>query len=124
VALVVLAGPGQVRVGLVHVDRRAGVAPHPVGDPHVVHMRVGQDHRLDVAQRAADRRQIGLELAAMGGQPGVDDRQPAAVVDEVQVHEVVSEAVHALGDLGGSTGHARTLRSGVFAPLPTAPTAP
>ena len=80
---------------------------HLLGDADVVAVGVREQHRLDVAERAAAAGEELLELASEPGETGVDQRQPAAVLDDVEVHELVAEPVDAGGDLAR---HAASLR--------------
>ena len=67
----------QRGVELVDEDRRAALAPDPLGEPDVVGMAVGQHDRPDVLERAAHRRELGRKVAPVRGGAGVDDRDLA-----------------------------------------------
>src|SRR5215217_1957253 len=67
----------------------------------MVDVAVREDHSIDAA--AAQQR---VDLAAERRQARVHDRYAVAVLDEVEVHDVVAEAVEA----GRDFGHAVTLR--------------
>jgi hypothetical protein len=66
----------------------------------VIEVRVGEDDRLDVAERAAEPRQRVAQRLPRRGHAGVDHRQPAPVLDDVPVREGVGDPVDALGDIG------------------------
>jgi hypothetical protein len=58
-----------------------------------------EDDRRDVPGHVSERREIRREPACETRQPGVDRRQPAAILDEVPVDELATEAVDAGDDV-------------------------
>jgi hypothetical protein len=70
-------------------------------------MSVGEQHGLDVMEGPARSAQMFLQLGEVSGQPGVDEDQAVGVIDQVEVDDVVAEAVDAGSDLTG-----RGVRSG------------
>jgi hypothetical protein len=74
----------------------------------VVAVRVREQHRLDGRLRA--RAEELLELAEEAPQAGVDDHEPLAVLDHVEVHQLVAQPVDAGRHLGR---HRRELSTGI-----------
>ena len=81
-------------------------------DPRVVGVRVGQQDRADVAERAAGGFQVRPKLRKVPRQPAVDQHEAAGVLQEVEVDLCVTEPGDALGrrrrrrrPMGDSTGH-------------------
>jgi len=64
----------------------------------MIGMSVGQDDRADVGHAPADRRESRFELPVIARVAGVDDRQLAAVVDDVPVDPAASEPVDGIRD--------------------------
>ena len=105
-------GLGERRlVGGVHEDARAGLL-QPRGDPDVVAVGVREDDGLDVAELAADLRQVGLERVREAGEPRVHGGHPPALDDEVPVDQLRAEAVHPGRQLYGTAHAYRPLNSG------------
>ena len=94
-------------------DVRAALPPHPAGPAEVVGMAVGDDHRVHPAHGDPGGRQPPAELAehAATGEPGVDDRRPAFVLEDIAVDVPEAghvdrqlTAQHPGGDLGDVVG--------------------
>ena len=105
VALVHLARLGHLGVALVHVHGGGRVESDALHHPDVVGMRVGEDHRVDVADAAPARAQVLVELGPEAGQAAVDQRQVVAFLEQVAVHQGVAEPVHAGCHLSGCVLH-------------------
>ena len=66
-------------------------------------MAVGQDQGPDVVERATHRGQLIQKVRPVARHPGVDDRDRARILDQVDVDEPWAQAVDALGDLHGTS---------------------
>ena len=86
-------------VGLVDVDRDARLPAEAFGHAGVVGVTVGQHDRPDVVERAAHPAQLVDELLPLAREAGVDDRDLACVVDEVDVDDVGADLVDRWGEL-------------------------
>lgn len=70
---------------------------------------MGQHDPLHVGERAAERAQLGPQVAPVAGQARVDDRDPLVGVDQVHRDEVVADA----GEVGAEGGPARVTMQAV-----------
>jgi hypothetical protein len=64
----------------------------------MVDVGMGQHDRDQVGRRAVEHAERGEERRPVGGEAGIDQRQPLAVLDEVPVDDPVVEAADAVGD--------------------------
>ena len=102
-ALRLAAGVG--RLALVDEDRGPGLAPKSFGKPDVVGVGVGQDEPGDVTLRPAHRGQLALQVRPEPGQPGVDDGDPAGLLDEVAVDHALADRTDTRGELHRERSH-------------------
>jgi len=70
---------------------------------------LGQHDRRDVARNVAEGGEVRLEPFRKAGNPRVDRRQPAGVLDQIPVDLPRAEAVNAGNDVGRGTVDARIL---------------
>jgi hypothetical protein len=91
----------------VHPHVGAGL-PGRGRDPCVVGVRVGQQHRADVAERAAGAFEVRPELREVPGQSAVDQHETAGVLQEVEIDLWVTES----GDARGRRRCRRPVRGG------------
>jgi hypothetical protein len=64
----------------------------------VVRVGVGERDRLDVAEAEAHGGEVGLERVGEARHAGVDDREPSAVLDGIEVDELVAEPPDSIRD--------------------------
>ncbi len=105
---------GAPGVELVDEDRDATFAAESLGEADVVGVPVGQDDRPHVVERATHRGQLGRQVAPEAGQAGVDDRDLAALFDEVAVDEARAEPVERLRELHRDLPVVYGLRSSLY----------
>ena len=71
----------------------------PFGDAGVVGVCVRQDDGIEILETASDRGERSHEQVPVPCASGVDERELAAVLDEVEVDDPVVQSVHTVGDL-------------------------
>ena len=108
------------RVPLVHPDLRAGPVQRS-GQTRVVRVAVGQEYGAYVPQGTARPGQVVVELAKVAGQSGVDEGETVRVLYQVEVDDVVAQAVDTGSDLSAGLlarsfiGHGSSKRSTLVA---------
>jgi len=73
----------HLRVELVHAHRHALFAAQALGKTDVVDVRVSQDERSNVVERATHRVELARQIVPVTGRARVNDRDLAAVLDQV-----------------------------------------
>ena len=66
-----------------HADRDAALAADALREADVIGVRVREHDRADVRERAAHRRELVREIVPVARHAGVDDRDLAALLEEV-----------------------------------------
>jgi hypothetical protein len=84
---------GHRGVELVDLREDRTLDAEALGETDVVGVAVRQNERPDIVEAPAHRRELGRQIAPVPGQAGVDDRDLAAVLDEVGVDAAVAETV-------------------------------
>ena len=74
-------------------------AANPLGKTDVVDVRVGQRNGAHVREGAAHRGELLLQLSPVAGSARVDDRDLAALLDQIRIDDASADAMDALGDL-------------------------
>lgn len=84
-----------------------------VGQTGVVGVAVGEEDGADVCQGTARIGQVLAQLPEVCRQTSVDENQSVGILDQVEIDDVVAEAVDAWSDVAvGGTGHAFLRRLG------------
>ena len=86
-------------IGLVNEDGDAVVTAKTLGEADVIGVAVGQDQPANVAHGSAHCLQLGLEVAPLAGNAGIDQCHSAVFLDEVGRDDVVADAVEGRREL-------------------------
>jgi hypothetical protein len=80
-------------------DPDAALPAQPLGEADVVGVPVRQDEATDVVEGAAHRGQLGRQVLPVAGQAGIDDRDLAALFDQVAVDDARAEPAERFREL-------------------------
>ena len=99
VVLARLAGARGLLIRAVDPYPRAGLGAGPLGEPGVVGVRVGEQHRVQIGQLAAESGERAREERPVGRGPGIDQGVLAGFLDQVEVRDALRQPVDALAHL-------------------------
>jgi hypothetical protein len=93
------SGARGLLVGAVDPHLRARLGAGPFGEPGVIRVRVGEQHRVDVRQLGPEPGQRAREVRPVARCPGVDHGVLAGFGDQVEVRDALRQPVDALAHL-------------------------
>jgi hypothetical protein len=85
----------------VNPDPSVGRGAGTLGGADVVGVGVGAQHGLQVIQPAAEVGHGPDQQVPVAGRAGVDQQEPSALLDQVEVHRALRQPVDAFLDLHG-----------------------
>src|SRR5438093_3142578 len=83
----------NLRVELVHAHRHAPFAAQALGEADVIYMGVGEHECSNVRACPTHRGEFARQIVPVARRAGIDDRDLAAVLEQIAVHEARADAM-------------------------------